>query len=201
LVNNFVINTTEFLNKFSYLCEQKLAKVTADIERLEITMNILEAKLASIPGLEGAVEVKASSVVEEVPSGPAPTSYEPPQSNGIASEEEKEESENEIIPPAPVVSSGGLKVKDDPRYKSYFNLLRLGAPLSQIKMQMKAHGLDPSILDDPEAEASPGVSMTENETESNAPLDAEVDVTPPPPPPLPQNGKADESEESSSEED
>ena len=42
LVNNVVIETTEFLNRFSYLCEQKLLGVSRDIQRLEVTLAILE---------------------------------------------------------------------------------------------------------------------------------------------------------------
>jgi hypothetical protein len=41
-VNNFVINTTQFLNRFSYLCEKKLNDVANGIQRLEITMQLLE---------------------------------------------------------------------------------------------------------------------------------------------------------------
>jgi WASH complex subunit CCDC53 len=61
IVNNFIINTTQFLNKFSFLCEKKLAEVSDQIQNLEITMNILEAKLASIPGLEGSVLVDTTT--------------------------------------------------------------------------------------------------------------------------------------------
>jgi hypothetical protein len=28
IVNNFIINTTQFLNRFSYLCEEKLRKAS-----------------------------------------------------------------------------------------------------------------------------------------------------------------------------
>ncbi len=41
-VNNFVINTTQFLNRFSYLCEKKLSDVGNRIQRLEVTMQLLE---------------------------------------------------------------------------------------------------------------------------------------------------------------
>lgn len=41
-VNNFVINTTQFLNRFSYLCEKKLNDVASGIQRLEVTMQLLE---------------------------------------------------------------------------------------------------------------------------------------------------------------
>lgn len=64
-VNNFIINTTQFLNRFSYLCETKLNDVSRDIQRLEITMSILEAKLNSIPELEGIVATNLAT--------PAPT--------------------------------------------------------------------------------------------------------------------------------
>jgi len=202
LINSFVINTTEFLNKFSYLCEQKLAKVTSDIERLEITMNILEAKLASIPGLENTVQLKSQ---EEIPSGPAVSAYDPipspppSMSNGIHSEEEKEDSENEEFEPAPPPpQSEKMKMKDDPRFKSYFNLVRLGAPIPQIKMQMQAQGLDPSILDNPEADAPGGLAAPQENGNNNGDNNEEA----PPPPPMPvSNNTNNESESESSEED
>lgn len=50
-VNNFIIDTTQFLNRFSYLCEQRLNDVSRKLQRLEVTMALLEAKLNSIPGL------------------------------------------------------------------------------------------------------------------------------------------------------
>lgn len=51
-INNFVVNTTHFLNKFGITCEKKLKEVDTKIKGLEITLNLLEAKLNSIEGLE-----------------------------------------------------------------------------------------------------------------------------------------------------
>ena len=51
IVNNFVINTADFINKFSMICERKLNKISQQIQRLEIVLAILEAKLDSIPWL------------------------------------------------------------------------------------------------------------------------------------------------------
>ena len=51
-INNFVVNTTHFLNKFGVTCEQKLKDVDTKIKGLEVTLNLLEAKLNSIEGLE-----------------------------------------------------------------------------------------------------------------------------------------------------
>ena len=49
-INHFITNSVRFLNKFSCACEEKLAEVQARVQRLEITLSILEAKLSSIPG-------------------------------------------------------------------------------------------------------------------------------------------------------
>lgn len=88
LVNNFIINTTQFLNKFSYLCEEKLADVSNQIEKLEITLNILEAKLASIPGLEPVnipepttTDVSAPVAPPSMNSSDAPPPPPPPGSS------------------------------------------------------------------------------------------------------------------------
>ena len=69
-INNFVINTTQFVNRFSYLAEQKLSDVSRDIHRLEITMSILEAKLDSIPGLEN---ITAADLPPETTTSAQPT--------------------------------------------------------------------------------------------------------------------------------
>src|SRR5690242_11196560 len=78
IINNFVINTSDFLNKFSYYCEKKLMEVSQNIERLEITMNILEAKLASIPGLEGSAPPPFSTTASSAPVVDNSNSSAPP---------------------------------------------------------------------------------------------------------------------------
>jgi hypothetical protein len=55
VVNQFVVNTVNFLNKFSAVCESKLAKVNQDLSRLETVLALLETKLNSIPWLEANV--------------------------------------------------------------------------------------------------------------------------------------------------
>eukprot|EP01120_Amphizonella_sp_Union-15-10_P008885 TRINITY_DN3286_c0_g1_i1.p1 TRINITY_DN3286_c0_g1~~TRINITY_DN3286_c0_g1_i1.p1 ORF type:complete len:240 (+),score=51.84 TRINITY_DN3286_c0_g1_i1:73-792(+) len=81
-VNNFIINTTEFLNHFSYLCEQKLVNVHRQIQRIEITMSLLEAKLSSIgdiPVSQAPSEASSVPVAPEVAGGGAPP---PPPGGG-----------------------------------------------------------------------------------------------------------------------
>ncbi len=55
VVNQFTVNTINFLNKFSAVCESKLAKVSQDLSRLEVVLALLETKINSIPWLEANV--------------------------------------------------------------------------------------------------------------------------------------------------
>jgi len=211
ILNSFVINTTEFLNKFSYWCEKKLSEVSKNIERLEITMNILEAKLASIPGLEGAyiptsnaatTSIEAPAAGESLFSGAPPPPPPPggssippppPQSRALISEED-------IPPETPQVedTSGVMKVKDDPKFEKWFKMLRLGVAVPQIKMQMKFNGLDPDLLDDPDAPSPSGggvaskpakksAAIKESDDEEEEEQEPEVPQFQPPPPPPPSN--------------
>jgi len=65
-VNSFLIQTTQFLNRFANTCEQKLSDVSSQLQQLEITMGLLEAKLASIP--ESALAPGASNAVNNQPN-------------------------------------------------------------------------------------------------------------------------------------
>ncbi|TDH73465.1 hypothetical protein CCR75_002067 [Bremia lactucae] len=51
LINNFVANTTRFLNHFAYECEDRIMRVSTNVTRVEVLLAILEAKLNSIPDL------------------------------------------------------------------------------------------------------------------------------------------------------
>ncbi|KAJ0391246.1 hypothetical protein P43SY_010289 [Pythium insidiosum] len=67
-------------------------------------------------------------------------------------------------PTAPVAgasgsSTGPRKVKDDPEYTKFFKLLSMGAPPPAVKAKMTQAGLNPALLDTPEAEL-PGTSST-----------------------------------------
>ena len=53
LVNHFMVSTVRFMNRFCTLCEEKLSKVSHDVTRIETALAILEAKMNSIPDLDG----------------------------------------------------------------------------------------------------------------------------------------------------
>ena len=51
VLNSFIINTVDFLNKFNAVSEQKLLQVHHAIQRVEITLALLEGKLDSVAWL------------------------------------------------------------------------------------------------------------------------------------------------------
>ena len=69
LINNFIANSSVFLNRYKYIlaalllyiiiiinsfadsCEKRICSVSNNITKLEILLAVLEAKLNSIPGL------------------------------------------------------------------------------------------------------------------------------------------------------
>jgi len=155
LINNFVINTTQFINKFAHLCEQKLSNVSRKVERLEITMSILEAKLASIPWLDHSAVAEITTVPSTTTSSsdipvPPPLGGSGPILN-ISNSDNNTNGEVAAPPPTEPVPSSVITVKDDPRYAPWFKKLKYGAPEMQIKMQMASQGLDPNLLDTPDA--------------------------------------------------
>jgi WASH complex subunit CCDC53 len=127
-VNTFIIHTVHFLNRFAALCEEKLMEVSTQVEQLEITMNLLEAKLQSIP--EAAFESSG------------PTSQQTQQQSATVTSGEQH------------TPHTGNTVKDDPRYAKYFTMLRIGIPIDSVQQKMMMDGVDPSILSNPDAPLS-----------------------------------------------
>lgn len=63
LVNQFIIETTRFLNHFSTIAEDKLRKISNDISRIETSLVLLESRLGSVdlPGFND-LAVAATSI-------------------------------------------------------------------------------------------------------------------------------------------
>eukprot|EP01125_Pyxidicula_operculata_P000322 TRINITY_DN10377_c0_g1_i1.p1 TRINITY_DN10377_c0_g1~~TRINITY_DN10377_c0_g1_i1.p1 ORF type:complete len:203 (-),score=92.33 TRINITY_DN10377_c0_g1_i1:111-719(-) len=143
-VNNFIINTVSFLNKFSNLTEEKLCNTSQLIQKLEISMALLEAKLSSIPEVPGGAPAAPATTdpAAPPPSGGAPPPPPPPPGPGGAPP-----------PPPPPPSQAEppkLKLKDDPRYIGYFKKLQYRVPLASIQNDMMIKGLDPTVLERPD---------------------------------------------------
>ncbi|XP_003499743.1 WASH complex subunit 3 isoform X1 [Cricetulus griseus] len=159
-LNQFVVHTVQFLNRFSTVCEEKLADLSLRIQQIETTLNILDAKLSSIPGLEDVtVEVSPLSVTA-VPneSHSESTAEQPQQDNTQDSGPQESEASSENV----------LTVAKDPRYARYLKMVQVGVPVMAIRNKMISEGLDPDLLEKPFSPVPNGASEKAIEESSDS---------------------------------
>ncbi|KAL0119671.1 hypothetical protein PUN28_007839 [Cardiocondyla obscurior] len=135
-INHFITHTVTFLNKFALSCEERLFDFENKLQRLEASLEILESRLSSIPGLEQEDNKEQSNVNERDAS--KLDEVEVRQVDELDNSEPKpKDEENEV-------QSAASK---DPRYEKYFKMLRVGVPKQGIKLKMELEGLDGSVLE------------------------------------------------------
>lgn len=159
-LNHFISHTVRFLNRFSCVCEEKLETLAIRLQRLETTMSLLEAKLASVPGLENVTAPTTTT-----PSTPqssndsqasAPVETPPvPETNSAAPEQEATNPTAEETPQ--------MTVSQDPRYARFFKMIQVGVPVPAVKIKVAADGLNPDLLDTPNAPAPGGEPSTKDD--------------------------------------
>eukprot|EP00250_Pteridium_aquilinum_P030184 c40806_g1_i1 orf=86-727(-) len=158
LVNVYIIHTVQFLNKFSSICEHKLAEVHRRLSCIETTLALLEAKLKSIDGVDNMVGASAFTVSQDQ-SRPSPDGVSENDSS-VVSSSGLPSSDSTIAVEQPTVSEVSSPrteqqpvptIKDDPRFSRFFRMLRVGVPEKGVKLQMSLEGYDPSLLDNPDA--------------------------------------------------
>jgi len=165
MVNAFILSTTTFLNRFAAMSEERLTNVSLLIQRLEISLALLEAKLASIPddGLNTNVPgapPPAPGTTTTTNTGPpgadVPPPPGPPPPSGIAP------------PPGPPPDEAPkMRNRDDPRYARFFKMLDYGVPLARVQQDMMIHGIDPSVIDRPDAASDAAVANDFDEDKQN----------------------------------
>ncbi|XP_015925958.1 WASH complex subunit 3 [Parasteatoda tepidariorum] len=163
-LNHFLIRTTSFLNHFSSVCDEKLENLLVRIQRLEASMCILEAKLASIPGLDDVAAESTENAEKGPVSAPAPEKATTAAGNDVKP--------SNTSPPAPDTSNKPeekpkMKISQDPRFAKYFKMISLGVQPGAVQLKMTAEGVDPEILNNPDAEAPPGAPQPSSDDESD----------------------------------
>ncbi|KAF7475234.1 WASH complex subunit 3 isoform X1 [Marmota monax] len=156
-LNQFVVHTVQFLNRFSTVCEEKLADLSLRIQQIETTLNILDAKLSSIPGLDDVTFV--SSVSSVTNGSQSETTSELSQQN---STQDSGPQESEVS------SENILTVAKDPRYARYLKMVQVGVPVMAIRNKMISEGLDPDLLERPDAPVPDGESERTVEESSDS---------------------------------
>ncbi|XP_078495968.1 WASH complex subunit 3-like [Ciona intestinalis] len=143
-MNHFITHTSNFLNNFAAVTDEQLAKQSLEMQKLEIALKILEAKHSiPEPWMTSASEDQKSAS-SEAAAPPAPDAEEEP----------------------PVVENF-VKVKDDPRYAKYLKMVMVGVPKPAIANKMRLDGLDPALLDTPDAPA-PGAAPQDNDSSDDS---------------------------------
>eukprot|EP00040_Diaphanoeca_grandis_P014151 m.71610 g.71610 ORF g.71610 m.71610 type:complete len:345 (-) comp24370_c0_seq1:281-1315(-) len=242
-LNHFIAHTASFLNRFSTVCEEKLETIAFRLQRLEITVTILEEKLASIPSLNEEVTVEpyvsttimppkvvkkvepepkpqpppttSTPAVQPPPSAPPPATTNippPPPSTGVPVPPPPPPTSGAVpVPPPPPPMPGSdsvappppsppdlaLELPDlssgppqsagvDPRYAPYFKMIKMGVHIEAVKTKCTIEGLDPSVLDNPNASVGGGGGGGGDSVPAPAPV-----LAPAPPPPPPMGASAD----------
>ncbi|XP_054609009.1 WASH complex subunit 3 isoform X2 [Dunckerocampus dactyliophorus] len=155
-LNQFIVHTVRFLNNFSTVCE----------EQIETTLCILEAKLSSIPGLEDVtvdgvghtqtVQTNGTSAPSQT-DGPPVVMLPPPEAPSPYSTPEDVIKEVNI-----------MTVAKDPRYARYLKMVQVGVPVMAIRNKMTMEGLDPDLLDKPDATVPDGGGKIAEEQDVDA---------------------------------
>ena len=138
-LNHFIVHTARFLNRFSTVCEDKLANISQRIQRLDAVMKNLESKINSVPGLEDVTATEASVTPASQTSQTAPevATAQAPLPQPIE------------LSPEPEPEANQAPVSKDPRYEKYFKMLAMGVPAVAVQNKMRMEGVDPSLLDRP----------------------------------------------------
>ncbi|TSK13550.1 WASH complex subunit 3 [Bagarius yarrelli] len=170
-LNQFIVHTVRFLNRFSTVCEEKLSTISLRIQQIETTLSILETKLSSIPGLEDVTVDGASQRPAAETNGPAAGSSTPVVSTASSppSQVPGQRQERSQGPKEEPVADNVMTVAKDPRYTRYLKMVQVGVPVMAIKNKMILEGLDPSLLDTPDAPVPDGSKKgTEDKEEDSS---------------------------------
>nr|KAF6498538.1 WASH complex subunit 3 [Rousettus aegyptiacus] len=167
-LNQFVVHTVQFLNRFSTVCEEKLADLSLRIQQIETTLNILDAKLSSIPGLDDVTfEVSPVSVTSITNETHSETTSE--RSQIYTQYSLQQNSLQDSGPQESEVTAGNiLTVAKDPRYARYLKMIQVGVPVMAIRNKMISEGLDPDLLERPDAPVPDGEGEKNTEESSDS---------------------------------
>uniref|UniRef100_A0A7M4FL19 Nucleoporin Nup37 n=1 Tax=Crocodylus porosus TaxID=8502 RepID=A0A7M4FL19_CROPO len=128
-LNQFVVHTVQFLNRFSTVCEE----------------------LSSIPGLEDVKFEVSSGNVNSVTNGPVLQATTEQQSTSVSPQSEQNSIHETGLQKTEAAEENVITVAKDPRYARYLKMVQVGVPVMAIRNKMISEGLDPDLLETPNA--------------------------------------------------
>ncbi|XP_006019579.1 WASH complex subunit 3 isoform X5 [Alligator sinensis] len=133
---------------------KKLSALSLRIQQIETTLNILDAKLSSIPGLEDVKFEVSSAKMNSVTNGPVLQATTEQQSTSVSPQSENVH-QNSIhetgLQKTEAAEENVITVAKDPRYARYLKMVQVGVPVMAIRNKMISEGLDPDLLETPNA--------------------------------------------------
>ncbi|GMT14431.1 hypothetical protein PFISCL1PPCAC_5728 [Pristionchus fissidentatus] len=144
ILNGMIMRMSEWIGEMAKKGEEQLMKAERRLEKADIKLRLLEIKLQAI-SIDGD-EKTAVTVVDE--------------KKNTVEEEEKieekkeikiEEKKEEEIKVEEDKKHDGMMMKDDPRYSKYFKMVKMGIQEEAVRLKMSSEGVDPSILNNPNA--------------------------------------------------
>jgi hypothetical protein len=144
LVNTFVIQTTQFLNHFSALAEEKLSAVSANVARLEKVLLLLETKIYR-PDADDSVNESKTGAGEAVPTSSHPEATQPVASSAPAPAPVAATYESIPSMPAPPPAPAPEPAPEpavNPEFERYLVMKKLGVPRGAIEQKMMQNGVD-----------------------------------------------------------
>ena len=156
VMNNFISNTINHLNKLSVKGDEKLAEFDKKLDDLEIMTTLLEAKLNSLPEkitstypplepcilediiLKDSNAGVAKGIESSIPPPPPP----PPDSSDTDSEPEEKEPIDEGGDNLSPEDDLKKFLNDNPKFSDLYKMLKLGVPVAGVKMKAQMNGID-----------------------------------------------------------
>ncbi|XP_040263629.1 WASH complex subunit 3 isoform X1 [Bufo bufo] len=148
--------------------KQKLSALSLRIQQIETTLNILDAKLSSIPGLEDVkVETHLSNSITNGHLQPRSVSEAPPATPQTEVVQQNSLNDN-TLPKEEVQAENIPTVAKDPRYARYLKMVQVGVPVMAIRNKMISEGLNPDLLETPNAPVPDGDIAPEDSSDSES---------------------------------
>ncbi|KAH1026573.1 hypothetical protein HUJ05_000215 [Dendroctonus ponderosae] len=123
-VNHFITNTVSYLNTFCQSCESRFMQFEYKVQKIEASLLILES--------QGSTESNRQATPMKVRKYPKVKHWPYPKANQAQQEP---------------VGQTGVKASEDPRFAKFFKMLKVGVQAPAVKLQMKAEGVDPAVLE------------------------------------------------------
>lgn len=128
--------------------DEALAQLQAENEKLRQRIEKMKRKVTESERKRQEQEEQHRRALAEAAQA---TAQAQAQAASVTSSAAVQDASGTVLTSSAAASGAGVKAKEHPDYIKFFKLLAMGLPAEQVKMKMQQAGVDPAVLDDPEA--------------------------------------------------